>query len=531
MFIIKEIFMTKKRVLIQALLTAVLLLPGAVFAGAQKDAGAAQSAYRDDLRIAVSAAPETLDIAFSSSAVAQQMTKGAIYENLVYIKSDYSIGLELAESFTVNADSSVYTYKLRRGVKFHNGQELKADDAVASLNRWLKLYGSAVTEGASFVKVDDYTITINLGHPMLYLNELIATAENNCIIVPKSIADAAGTDKPITEYIGTGPYKFTEWATDRYVLLSKFDDYIPYGTKGEYSGWGGYKEALSPKVYYYFSSDDNTRIAGLQTGEYDVAGIPVANYGLFENNARFTIHQLEGGDHALVFNKRQGIASNPKFRQALQAAVNNEDILLAAYSNKAFFTIDSSYIIPSDSEWYTKAGGEYYNVHNADTVRRLLQEAHYNGEPFRLLTSNTYAAFYNEAIVIEQQLKQLGINVELIVQDWATYFSTRSDPGKWDAFITGFDITVLPPFILYLSPSWAGYADDPVLQNGLSEIATATDKKSVISKWVELQRYCLAEYVPVLKFGNSKGVSVSTSKVEGGAYFITVHPWNIRVQR
>ncbi|MDR2608623.1 MAG: ABC transporter substrate-binding protein, partial [Treponema sp.] len=130
--------MTRK-VLIQALLLAVLTMPGIVSAGGRKDAGAAQGAYQENLRIAVSAAPETLDIAFSSSAVAQQMTKGAVYENLVYIKSDFSIGLELAESFTVNADSSVYTYKLRRGVKFHNGQELKADDVVASLNRWLEL--------------------------------------------------------------------------------------------------------------------------------------------------------------------------------------------------------------------------------------------------------------------------------------------------------------------------------------------------------------------------------------------------------
>jgi peptide/nickel transport system substrate-binding protein len=524
--------MAKKQLLIQALLLAVLTMPGIVSASSQKDAGTAQGAYRENLRIAVSAAPETLDIAFSTSAVAQQMTKGTVYESLVYIKSDFSIGLELAESFTVNADSSVYTYKLRRGVKFHNGQELKADDVVASLNRWLELYGSAITKDTSFIKTDDYTVTINLGRPMLYLNELIATAENNAIIVPKSIADTAGTGKPITEYIGTGPYQFVEWATDRYILLARFDDYVPYGIKGECSGWGGYKEALTSKVHYYFSSDGNTRIAGIQTGEYDiVASIPIENYGLFENNAQFNIHQLDGGDHALVFNKKQGIASNPKFRQALQAAVNNEDILLAAFTDKAFYKTDSSYIIPSDSEWYTKAGSEYYNVHNADTARRLLREANYNGEPFRLLTSNTYVQFYNEAIVVEQQLKQVGINVELIVQDWATYFSTRSDPGKWDAFITGFDITVLPPFILYLSPSWAGFADDAVLQNGLTEIATASDKKSVIGKWIELQRYCLAEYVPVLKFGNSRGVSVSTSKVEGGVYFISAHPWNTRVQR
>ncbi|MDR1948078.1 MAG: ABC transporter substrate-binding protein [Spirochaetaceae bacterium] len=528
--------MTKKRMVFRGMLMAALLLPGIVSAGGNRDAGTqaggAEGGYRRDLRIAVSAAPETLDIAFSTSAVAQQMTKGAIYESLVYIKSDFSIGLELAESFRVNDDSSVYTYTLRRGVKFHNGQDFKAGDAAASLNRWLELYGSSVTKGASFREVDDYTITIDLGHPMLYLNELIATAENNAIIVPKAIADGAGTAKPITEYVGTGPYRFTEWATDRYILLSQYEGYVPYGTKGDYSGWGGYKEALTPQVYYYFSGDDNTRIAGIQTGEYDiVAGIPVANYGLFENNPDFNTHELDGGDHALVFNKKQGVASNPKFRQALQAAVNNDDILLAALTNKAFYNTDSSYIIPPDSEWYTKAGSEYYNVHNEDTVRRLLREANYNGEPFRLLTSNTYAVFYNEGIVVEQQLKKAGINVELIVQDWATYFSTRSDPGKWDAFITGFDVTVLPPFILYLSPSWAGFADDPTLQNGLAEITTAADKKSVIAKWVELQRYCLAEYVPVLKFGNSKAISVSTAKTEGGVYFISPHPWNVRVRR
>jgi peptide/nickel transport system substrate-binding protein len=211
-----------------------------LFAGGKKDAA---GTYKEELRYAVNAAPETLDITFSTSAVAQQMTKGTVFENLVYLKEDFSIGLELAESFTTNADFSVYTYKLRKGIKFHNGQELKADDAVASLNRWIELYGSSLTTGAAFRKVDDYTLTIDLGHPLLYLNELIASADNNAIIIPKSIVDKAGIDKPITEYIGTGPYKFTEWATDRYILLTKHDAYIPYGVKGEYSGWGGYKEA------------------------------------------------------------------------------------------------------------------------------------------------------------------------------------------------------------------------------------------------------------------------------------------------
>jgi peptide/nickel transport system substrate-binding protein len=426
----------------------------------------------------------------------------------------------------------VYTYQLRRGVKFHNGQELKADDAVASLNRWLTLYGSPLTKGAVFQKVDDYTLTINLGHPLIYLNDLIASAENNAIIVPQSIADAAGTDKAITDYIGTGPYRFTEWATDRYILLTKYDEYRPYGTQGEYSGWGGYKEALTEQVYYYFSSDGNTRVAGIQTGEYDVLfGLPLENYDQFKNDPAFVFHSRSGGDTALVFNKRQGIASKPKFRQAVQAAVNDYDIMLSAFSHPDFFEVDSSYIIPKDSEWYTKAGGEYYNVHNRETTLRLLREAGYNGEPFRLLVSQAYISFYNAGIVIEQELRELGVNVELIVQDWATYFATRSDPGKWDAFITGFDVTVVPPIILYLSSTWAGYADDPVLQKGLEAIATATDKSAALATWSELQRYCLAEYVPVIKFGNSLGLSLSSAKTEGGSYFVAPHPWGIRVRR
>jgi len=504
-----------------------------VFAGGRRDTGAAdQGAYKDELRYAVNAAPETLDIAFSTSAVAQQITKGTVFESLVYQKDDYSTGLELAESYETNADASVHTYKLRRGVKFHNGQELKADDAVASLNRWLTLYGSALTRGAAFEKVDDYTLTINLGHPLIYLNDLIASAENNAIIIPKSMADKAGNDKPITEYIGTGPYKFTEWATDRYILLTKYDDYRPYGTQGEYTGWGGYKEALTPKVYYYFSADGNTRVAGIQTGEYDVLfSLPLDNYDQFKNDPQFDLHSRSGGDTALVFNKQQGIASNPKFRQAVQAAVNDDDIMLSAFPHRDFFEVDSSYIIPKDSEWYTKAGGEYYNVHDRTTTQRLLREAGYNGAPFRLLVSQAYMSFYNAGIVIEQELKELGVNVELIVQDWATYFSTRSDPSKWDAFITGFDVTVVPPIILYLSPSWAGYADDPTLQNGLQKIATATDKKAALAKWTEIQRYCLAEYVPVIKFGNSLSLALSSKKTDGGSYFVAPHPWGVRVRR
>jgi peptide/nickel transport system substrate-binding protein len=509
-----------------------LLIGGAFFAACGNGEPPGKASYKDELHIAINAAPDTLDCSNTTAGVASSISMGTIFESLVYINSDYSVSLELAEDYTVSGDAAVHTYKLRRGVKFHNGQELKADDAAASLNRWIELYGTAASMigEARFEKIDDYTITLKLDHPLLYLNDLIATAINRPIIVPRSLIEGREPTELLTEFIGTGPYKFVEWAQDRYVLLTRFDDYIPYGTKGVYSGWGGYKEALVKDVYFDIVSSDSTRVAGLQSGEYNVSfGIPYDNYELFSNDPGFVVHTTPEGDDALVFNKNEGLASKAKFRQAVQAALNVEDILLGGYANPAFFTVDSSYIISPESEWYTKAGSQYYNAHDPVKTAALLEESGYRGEPFRLLVSSDYTNFYNEALVIEQQLKALGINVELIVRDWAAFMEIRRDESRWDGFITSLSVAPVPPLIIYLSATWAGGAKDEKLQQGLTEITNARDKAAAVAKWVELQEYCLAEYVPVCKLGNEFRLEVSSAKAEGGSFFEGPHPWNIRV--
>jgi peptide/nickel transport system substrate-binding protein len=504
--------------------SALMLSPAAVRGEA--------AGYKDAIHITIAASPDTIDCGVSTAAVASLVGMGSIFETLTVIRGDYSIDLELAEDYKISEDAKTHTYVLRKGVKFHNGEEMKADDVVASLNRWIELSGTAsgLLGGARFEKTDDYVVTLTLDNPFLYLNDLIATMTNRAIVVPKSILDKG--EKPtsvLTELIGTGPYKFVEWAQDRYIHLTRFDDYKPYGTKDDYSGWGGYKEALTKDVYFDIVTEDSTRRAGLESGEYDITSLPYDEYERFSDDGGYKIHKLLEGDDVLVFNKREGIAAGAEFRQAVQSALNAEEILLAAFANPEFFDTDSSYIIPKDSEWYTTAGSQYYNVHDPDNTALLLKNAGYNGEPFRILVSSAYAHFYKAGVVIEQQLKAAGVNVELKVYDWATFMATRKEASQWDAFITSLPVALFPPFILSLDAGWAGWSEVEHLRNELRKITYASDKAEAIGRWQKLQEWLLAEYVPVCKYGNEFRLDISTSKVEGGSYMEGPHPWNIRV--
>ena len=153
---------------------------------------AAQEAeYKDELHIGYKIEPATLDTMLISDAPARVVSYGSIYEALVTMDEEFKVREELCESYEVSADAKEYTWKLRKGVKFHNGEEMKADDVVASMNRWVEHYGNAkaMVGDSQFEKVDDYTVKITLDEPAAFLNELIATQTQGSVIMPKSVLD------------------------------------------------------------------------------------------------------------------------------------------------------------------------------------------------------------------------------------------------------------------------------------------------------------------------------------------------------
>lgn len=517
----------------------IIAVLGAVLAGSllggcgSQGSGSSAANIKSEVHIAMNASPDTYDICKTTAIVAKEMMLGNVFESLVTMDGDYKPRPELAEKIDTNQDDTEYTYHLRKGVSFHNGEEMKADDVVASMNRWIESSGgvkSAVGD-ARFEKVDDYTVRIQLQKPLATLNEMIAGSSPVAIIVPKSVIDQADPKTGmITQYIGTGPYMVDQIVPDSYLQLKKFDQYKPYGEKGKNSGWWGYKEAKTPVIVYNFVPDSSTRTAGMQSGEYDiVTQMPIDDYNQFKGNSSYQISKEIDGEIGMVYNKKRGLASNPLFRQAVNAALNDDDIMKAAYADSEFYELSSSYIIGHSNPWYSESGKEYYNQKNPDKTRQLLQQAGYNGEEFTVVVSSQYPAFYNAAVVVERELKDAGVNVKLDVVDWATYLTKSRDANAYDAFITGFAVRNIPAAITYLSPTWNGWSDDPRLVQTMGRINTTPDQKQAASDWSDLQGYLWNTYLPVSKFGNYYNYDVTSDKVQGFEFFQGSHAWNMTV--
>lgn len=476
------------------------------------------SKIKDEIHFAINSAPPSMDVQSITAVVGKMVTEEYIYQKLIAYDQNNQVFPELAEKFEVSADNTVYTYYLRKNVKFHNGQIMTADDVIASMNRWIdkvsavkKIFGDS-----RFEKIDDSTVKVTLAAPNIFVNEMIAGCQNFPAIYPKSVVENLDPKTGnIQEFIGTGPYKFVEWAIDQYILLEKFDDYqqIENGATG---GFAGPKNAIAKKIYFEFVPDDSTRVAGIQTGEYDlIYKAPYENYDLFEGNKNLQIFNAVYGDMYMPFNKKEGLGANPKIRQAIQTAIDVEEIMMGAFSTTDFYRQNGGYMLRESTSWYNEEAAASYNQKNIEKAKQLLSEAGYNGEEFRVLVTTDYTEMYNAALVIQSQLKNIGINCSLITTDWPTLVSYRTDSTKYDMFVTTGPTPVLPSTILYLSAGWAGWSADEKLQSLMNDLSVSATLDAGKNKWAEIQKYCSEEYVPTLHIGDIYRYSVGSSKVKG----------------
>ena len=512
------------------------LLCVALFAGCSNgsSSGGSDAAAAKVLTIAIDGEPNSLDCVMDTDDKVSEVVYGSVFEKLVAFTAEDEVIPELAESFEISDDHTVYTYKLRTDVKFHNGEPMTADDVVASMNRWIDNAENAqsLVGDARFEKVDDATVQIKLEKGTLYLNEMIAGLGQQAAIMPASVIEGLDEGGIIQEYIGTGPYKYEDWLPDQYIKLVANPDYVPYGTEGDYSGWGGYKTAYYDEVFFYFPGDPSTMVDGPRTGEYDMINVVGADqYSVFDGDDAYTMFSAETEQQMLIFNKEQGVASNAKVRQAVQAVINAEDLLYAAKGNEELYNTYSSYMFKQSANWYTEAGQEFYNQNDPETAKKLFEEAGWQDtDTFRILVDSDANDYYAEAQVIQEELRGIGINCDVLAYDSDTYRDVRNNkPGEWDAFITGFGPKVLPNMNLYLSASWAGKCADERVQSDLAAIAAESELSEAQQIWNDLQQYMYEEYVPVVLFGTTQRVGVHTSDLTGAIMkermvWVDVHP-------
>ena len=461
------------------------------------------------------------------------MTAINVCEGLFGLDGSWTPQPVLVDSFDYSEDGKTLTLKLREGLKFHSGAALTASDVVASLERLRSAAGigasfAGVTEGIT--AADDLTVRIDLKSRTPIVPGLLSGGQA-VIMSASSIEDASST-KAVSDLDCTGPYRLTEYRPDQGVTMTRWADYQPLKTPS--SAQSGTKHAYADEIVFRLMPEPSVRRDSLITGELDIAmSLPTDFYERLEADPN-TIPVTVANNQSLtaVFNTEKGVMADVNLRRAVYHALKMEPIMLASVGNTEFYSIDGSWIPDPNSFWYTTAGIEEFGQPDPDKVKEYLAASNYKGEKIRwLVATEQYQKHFLTAVTAAQQLRDVGINVEIIEQPIATYLQTRANPDEMDAFSSFLPTYVDPTSIAYLNPTYPGFWTAPRKMELMERLATTIDpgERKKIFEEVHALAY---DTFPFIKYGtesNMYGIrsgvqNYSTSSVAGDTFYNVAPP-------
>jgi len=396
-------------------------------------AAAAKPVFGGTLRVATTGSPPTLD-PIPTTAIAVREVGMHVFENLLTFDGKFQLAPQLAERWEISPDGKVYTFYLRKGVKFHNGKEMTAEDIKASVERFKDLAArrSELEDLEKIEIVNPYVVRMHLTKVNATFLATLANPLGQLAIMPKEAVEGRPVNK--VDIIGTGPYKFVEWIPDRWVKIVRNKDYKPFG-KPNQGGFAGVRTAYLDEIRFIPVPEPGARVAGLQTGEYDFADfLPAPAVPGLSKDKNLKVVPLAPYNYPTLYFNHAGKFKELKLRQAVQAALNMAEILQVASDGNG--RLDPGFFF-KEQIWHSNAGGELYNQNNPAKAKQLLKDAGYNNEPFVMITNTDYDYMYKAALVVLQQLKKVGMNIKLEVYDWPGSLAVRKDLTKWDLFFSG----------------------------------------------------------------------------------------------
>lgn len=508
--------------------TMVLLLAGAGLLVAAGPAASGTPVTGGTLRAALTASAPTLD-PHSTTHLAVREIGMHIFENLLAFDAKFQVAPQLAERWEISKDGKTYTFHLRRGVKFHNGREMTAEDVRASIERFRKIAPrrNELADIAALEVVDPATIRMILSKVNAAFLAAIANPICQLAILPKE----AVQDRPINkaDLIGTGPYKFVEWIPDRWVRVARFADYTPAG-KADAGGFAGARHAYFDEIRFIPVPEPGARVAGLQTGEYEFADfLPSGSLPQVTGDRSLRAVRLGPQNYPTVYFNHTGKFKSLKLRQAVQAALNMDEIMQVA--NDGDGRLDPGFYF-KEQVWHTTAGGKLYNQKNAAKAKQLLKEAGYNGEPVVFVTNTSYDYMYKAAQVIQEQLKKIGMNVTLGVYDWAGSLAVRKDMGKWDMFTSSHSTRFDPSandFYFREKTTFFGYKN-PKMETLLDKASAAVQFEERYKIYEEVQRLIYDDAI-MLKLYDHYTWQGHSAKLHGYTPWVMVRLWDVWMAR
>ncbi|CAB5512903.1 hypothetical protein LMG26857_02175 [Achromobacter anxifer] len=386
-------------------------------------AGAAWAQSAPPLRISL-----TADIRSTEPGVNRDSNSDAvvlhIVEGLVAYGEDAEVRPLLAKSVDISPDGKTYTFKLRDGIKFHNGKPMSSADVLWTWQHYTAANSgwrcASEFDGRGAVKVtgveapDTQTVVYHIDKPSsLFLATLARADCGGTGILSKDSVRADGSwDKPI----GTGPFELAEWKRGEYVRLTKFAGYS--NLDGKRDGYTGSKRPLVDEVRFLIVPDDSTAKAALQRGNIDIiedvsnSDVPVLQATPNVKVAHAPVMSMT----ALLMQTKDTVLANPKMRQALAHAIDYQQLAAAVTEGLAQ---PNNSIVPLVSPYHDAAQKQGWNYDPA-LAQKLLGEAGYKGQELTILTTKRYPQSYNSAVIIQAMLQAVGVKAQLSVVEWAT---------------------------------------------------------------------------------------------------------------
>jgi peptide/nickel transport system substrate-binding protein len=478
--------------------------------------------------IAQEAGPATLDMQFSTN-IATRNVSMQIYEQLITRDENNAPLLELGESYTESADGLTYTFKVRKGVKFHNGKQMTAADVAASFQRFTKvgLTRNLFNQVSDISAPDADTVVFKLRAKVPVFIEELSQFGNPTVIMPAEQKDIPGGKIDI---IGTGPYQYVEWVADSHVKLKRFDGYVPDTRHKGTTGFGGHKVAYLDQLDFRYVKEPVARVAGLETGQFHLTeDVPTKAAKRLKDNKDIALHPVERWwIHGAWVNHTNAPFDKVDIRRAVQIGIDMDEIMDVATDGA--YGLQPGFQYPGNP-YYTEAGKQYYNVNDKKKAAELLKSAGYKGEEIVVMTLPAYQSMYDAAIVLVEQMKQIGFNVRMDPVDLPTGAARqRKADGGWHLSFTGLGTgPSVGPFgaiSLMVGANSLNHAPDPVFDKLYADMlsgATLEERKATFAKAQER----LYEQVKMLKMGDLTKVQAARSNVKGFIPYRIPRLWNV----
>ncbi|MGK9202778.1 ABC transporter substrate-binding protein [Sinorhizobium meliloti] len=501
------------------LFRSAIALAALAFAGAAAAPAAAQTPP-DVLVVGQIAEPQSLD-PHTVTATNDFRILVNVYDGLVRFK-DGTLEVEpaLAESWKISDDGKTYTFKLRQGVKFHDGSDFDAEAVKFNFDRMLKKdhpfydtgpfplsFNFASVEAVNVL--DEYTVEFRL-------SEAFAPFLSNLAYPTGLIVSPAAVEKHGKEYgrspSGTGPFKFVEWLSNQRVVVERNPDY-----------WDG--AAKLQAVVFRPITDANTRVAEMMAGGIDVmVEVPPDNLATFEQDANFAVAE-QAGPHVwfAILNTKEGPFADKRVRQAANYAVNKQTLVDDVLQGTATVAAGP---IPPAFNWVEGSVEPY--AHDPEKAKALLAEAGVENPQVTFYVTEGGSGMLDPITMgaaIQADLQAVGFKVKIETYEWNTFLG-RVNPGlegKADmaemAWMTNDPDTV--PYLTLRTDAIpdkggfnSGYYSNPQLDELLEKARRSTDQGERGKLYGEVQSI-VHDDAPWLFVANWKQNAVTTAAVKG----------------